>query len=143
LIKDGFAILGEQPMRDPELRLTRRERQIMQAIHARGEATAKQVAAAITDPPSNTAIRTMLTNLVEKKILRFRKQGREYVYLPASSPDKTRRGALRNLMSVFFGGSIESLLASHLSDPQTPLDEETLLRLERMVRDARKGGSQS
>jgi predicted transcriptional regulator len=129
-------------MQDPHHQLTRRERQIIQAIFARGEATAKEVESDLPDPPSRTAIRTMLTILVDKKMLKYRKVGREFVYSSVRSADTARRGALRNLMTVFFGGSIESLLASHISDPSSKPDEATLKRLEKMIRDARKGESE-
>lgn len=122
----------------PDEDLSRRERQIMQVIYARGQATAKQIEAEISDPPTRTAIRTMLTILVEKNVLRFQKEGREYVYAPVRSPEKARRGALRSVMSVFFGDSIESLLASHLSDPHSKVDDKTLKRLEKMIREARQ-----
>lgn len=126
-------------MVDPVQGLSRRERQIMQVIYARGKATAKQIVEEIPDPPTRTAVRTMLSILVEKKVLRYHKEGREFVYSPVRSPDKARQGALRNVLSVFFSGSIESLVASHLSDPNSELDEVTLKRLEKMIRDARRG----
>ena len=44
----------------PEETLSRRERQIMDVVYARGEATATDVVAGLPDPPTKTAVRTLL-----------------------------------------------------------------------------------
>ena len=46
--------------------LSRRERQIMDVVYARGEATAADVVAGLPDPPTKTAVRTML-GILERK----------------------------------------------------------------------------
>ena len=122
---------------DPTKDLSRRERQIMQVIFARGSATAKQIVAEIPDPPSRTAVRTILTILVEKKLLKHKRDGREFVYSPTGSKTKASRGALDNVLQTFFGGSIENLIASHFADPKSNRDPESLKRIERMIKDAR------
>ena len=123
---------------DPTQDLSRRERQIMQVVFAKGPTTAKQIVAEVPDPPSRTAIRTILTILVDKKMLKHRRVGREFVYSPTASREKASRGALETVLRTFFGGSIENLVASHFADPDASLDEETLMRMERMIQDARK-----
>ena len=123
---------------DPTSDLSRRERQIMQVIFANGNATAKQIVEQIPDPPSRTAIRTTLTILVDKNLLKYKRVGREFVYSPVRSIEKASRGALQNVLSTFFGGSIENLIASHFSDPKSKLDDEQLKRLEQLIREARK-----
>ena len=65
-----------------QARLSGRERQIMDIVYARGEATATHVLADMADPPSRTAVRTFLRILEEKGHLKHRKEGREYVYRP-------------------------------------------------------------
>lgn len=122
---------------DPTKDLSRRERQIMQVVFLRGSATAKEVVAKIPDPPTRTAVRTILTILVEKRLLKYKREGREFVYSPTSSKEKARRGALDNVLHTFFGGSIENLIASHFADPKSNLDHESLRRIERMIKDAR------
>lgn len=122
---------------DPTRNLSRRERQIMQVIFANGNATAKEIEAEIPDAPSRTAIRTTLTILVEKKLLKYKRVGREYVYSPLRSRERASRGALQNVLSTFFGGSIENLIASHFSDPGSELSDEELKRIEKMIREAR------
>ncbi|MFK7768451.1 MAG: BlaI/MecI/CopY family transcriptional regulator [Mariniblastus sp.] len=122
---------------DPTKDLSRRERQIMQVVFANGRATAKEIVGEISDPPSRTAVRTILTILEEKKFLKHKRVGREFVYSPTTSREKASRGALQSVLRTFFGGSIENLVASHFADPNANLDEETLERMERMISDAR------
>src|SRR5438132_13411722 len=62
--------------------LSRRERQIMEVIYAQGRATASEVVAGLPDPPTRTAVRTLLRILEEKGHLRHRAVGREFVYRP-------------------------------------------------------------
>ena len=128
---------------DPTGDLSRRERQIMQVIFANGSATAKQIVAAIPDPPSRTAIRTILTILVEKKLLKHKREGREFVYSPTSSKEKASQGALQNVLKTFFGGSIENLIASHFSDPKSNHDPEALKRIEKLIKEARSKENKS
>ena len=123
---------------DPTRELSRRERQIMQVVFARGSATAKEIVESIEDPPSRTAVRTILTILVDKKQLKFKREGREFVYSPARSKEKAGRGALRTVLDTFFSGSLENLIATHFSDPKSKLDKEVLARLEKMIRDAKR-----
>ena len=118
--------------------LSRRERQIMNAIYAAGEATAAEVVDAIQDPPSKTAVRTMLGILVEKKMLKYSKRGREYVYRPSGSIKKAGKSAMKGLIETFFGGSLENAIATHLADNRSKLDEEELKRIEELIKDARK-----
>ena len=127
---------------DPDAKLSRRERQIMNAIYAAEEATAAEVVKQIPDPPSRTAVRTMLGILVEKKLLTYTKRGREYVYKPKHKRDQAGRHALRNLLHTFFGGSVEQALASHLADPKIDLNAKELKRLENLIRDAKQRKNQ-
>lgn len=123
-------------MQDPGKDFSRRERQIMQVIFANGKATAKEVVALIPDPPSRTAVRTLLTILVEKGALTYERVGREFVYSPSNSRETVGRGALKNILNTFFGGSIENLIASHFSDPDASIDQSELKRIQEMIRHA-------
>ena len=53
-------------MSEPDLHLSRRERQIMDVVYALGEATASDVVANMPDSPHRTTIRTMLRILKKK-----------------------------------------------------------------------------
>ncbi|HET7040109.1 MAG TPA: BlaI/MecI/CopY family transcriptional regulator, partial [Gemmatimonadales bacterium] len=85
--------------------LSRRERQIMDAIYQMGEATAQDVLDHLPDPPSYSAVRALLRILEDKGHLRHRSEGQRYVYLPTVSRDRARVSALRQLVRTFFDGS--------------------------------------
>ncbi len=87
--------------------LSRRERQIMDAVFALGEATVNQVVAAISDAPTPMAVRRMMHILEEKGHLKRREKGREVLYAPRQSRMKAGNSALQNVLETFFGGSLE------------------------------------
>ena len=85
----------------PPEHLTRREREIMDAIFALGNrATAEEIRARLADPPSYTAVRTMLTRLEQKGTCVTRCRA-----LVTSTPPLRRRG--RNVRPC--GGSRDVL----------------------------------
>ena len=113
-------------------KLSRRERQIMDALFARGEATVNQIAEALPDPPTPMAVRRMMHILEEKGHLRRREQGREIVYTPKESKDKAGRSAFEKVLETFFGGSLEEALSAHLfsrKDGVTTAERERLVQL--------------
>ena len=117
--------------------LSRRERQIMDAIYAAGSATAAQVGEALPDAPSNSAVRTLLRILVEKGHLKQRRDGQRYVYRPTRSRPQAARGALRRVVQTFFDGSVEQAVAGLLDSADKQLSDEELDRLRQMIDDAR------
>ena len=128
-------------MSDP-LQLSRRERQIMEAVYARGEATANQVLDGIPDPPTNTAVRTLLRILERKGHLTHRRAGKEFVYRPTRPAARAAKSALRRVLGTFFGGSIEKALAAHLADPGAALSADELQRLQDLIEQAKAKGKQ-
>jgi len=120
--------------------LSRRERQIMDVIYARGSATALEVLNDLPDPPSKTAVRTLLRILEEKGQLRHRPHGQTYVYEPSHPRESAGQSALRRVLNVFFGGSLEKAVAAHLADEESELDPDELQRLARLIQQARQSG---
>lgn len=118
-------------MDHPEL--SRRERQIMDVIYSRGNATAEEVVDGLAEPPTATAVRTFLRLLEEKGLLSHHKRGRAFVYQPTKPPEKAGKSALRRVIQTFFGGSVERALAAHLADPRTKLSPEEAQRLSQLV----------
>lgn len=128
--------------------LSKRQRQIMDVLFQHGEATAAEVHESLPDPPSYTAVRTMLRTLEERGLIEHRQEGRRYIYWPCASTRSEGRSAIQRVLQVFFGGSLEEALAAHLSDPQVRPDAEELERLRSLVEQAeqrpkRKGRAQS
>ena len=96
-------------------KLTRREREIMHVLFALGNrATAEEIRTRLTDPPSSSAIRAMLTRLEAKGHLRHREDGLRYVYSATTSPANASRKALKQHLSTFFGGSIREMATALL-----------------------------
>lgn len=120
--------------------LSRRERQIMEAVFSHGEASANLVVESMTDPPSRTAVRTFLRILVEKGHLTQRKVGREMFYKPTRARKRAGQSALKRVMETFFDGSLEKAFAAHLADSNANLSDEELKRLASLIREARKAG---
>ena len=123
-----------------DLQLSRRERQIMDCVYAQKEATAADVCAALPDAPSYTAVRTLLGILCEKGHLVFRRVGRKYVYRARRPRQRAGRSALRRVLQVYFGDSLEQALASHLTDPSAELSAEELSRLSALIEEAKRKG---
>jgi len=120
--------------------LSKRERQIMDVIYSLGNATATQVIEGLDAPPSRSAVRTFLTILEKRGLLRHRKVGKEYLYAPTRPRHNAGKGALRRVLDVFFAGSLENAVAAHLLDPKTELSKEELARLSTLIAQARKKG---
>src|SRR5690349_22345304 len=74
----------------PHEKLTRREREIMDALFALEEgASAEDVRERLTDPPGYSAVRAMLARLETKGFVRHREEGLRYVYFPTRSEEHT------------------------------------------------------
>jgi BlaI family transcriptional regulator, penicillinase repressor len=117
-----------------------RERQIMDAIHQVGEASVAEVLAKLSDPPTYSAVRTMIRLLEKKGFLRHRQVGMKYVYRPAQSPEVAKRSALRHLLQTFFAGSATDAVAAILHPAVTKLSDDDIKRLEELIQDARQKG---
>ena len=129
---------GDDMSEEREIPLSRRERQIMDIVYARGEATAGQVLADMADPPTKTAVRTLLRILEEKGHLKHRQEGQTYIYKPSRPRNRAGRSALRRVLDTFYDGSLERAVAAHLSDSAADLSAEELDRLAALIRQARK-----
>jgi BlaI family transcriptional regulator, penicillinase repressor len=131
---------GEAMATGPEETLSRRERQIMDVVYARGDATAAEVLAGLPDPPTKTAVRTMLRILEEKGHLTHRQEGLTYVYRASRPRGRAGRTALRKVLQTFFDGSLEKAVAAHLGDAATDLSPDELGRLAALIEQARRKG---
>ncbi len=120
--------------------LSRRERQIMDAVFALGEATVNQVVESIPSPPTPMAVRRMMHILEEKGHLRRRENGREVIYVPRQTKGKAGRLAFEQVLETFFGGSLEEALAAHLHSRKDQLSDQELKRLIALIEQAKKEG---
>ena len=120
--------------------LSRRERQIMDAVFALGEATVNQVVETIPSPPTPMAVRRMMHILEEKGHLRRRESGREVIYVPRQTKIKAGRLAFEQVLETFFGGSLEEALAAHLHSRKDQVSADERERLIALIEQAQQEG---
>jgi predicted transcriptional regulator len=121
-----------------ELHLSRRERQIMDAIYARGEASVTEVRQALAEAPSYSAVRTLMNILETKGHLKHRSEGIKYIYLPTRSRKEVSKVAVRRLLTTFFDGSMADAVAALLDASHAKMTTAELDRLAQMIEQARK-----
>jgi predicted transcriptional regulator len=117
--------------------LSKRERQIMQILYERGRATVADVQEALPDPPSYSAVRRLIAILEEKGQAKHTEEGGRYVYSPAESWTAVSKSAIEQVVESFFGGSVESAVATLLTSRKTRPSDEELARLEEMIQRVR------
>src|SRR6516162_10078474 len=104
-------------------RLTRREREIMNALFALGNrASAEEIRARLINPPGDSSVRVMLARLEKKGFLKHRQEGHRYVYSATASPTAAKRTVLQRCLQTFFGGSRQEMLTALIT--QSPLTDD-------------------
>ena len=114
-----------------------RERQIMDVLYGAGRATAADVRARMPDPPSYSAVRTLLRILEEKGHLKHREEGPRYVFLPTEPRAKASRSALRRVVETFFDGSLSGAVAALVDERGGKLSAQELERIEAIIKQAK------
>lgn len=117
--------------------LTKRERQIMDALYRLGRATAGEILEQMPGAPSYSTVRTQLRVLEEKGHVRHEDQGLRYLYVPTVPRHAARKTALKHLVETFFDGSPASLVTALLGTDAAKLSDEELERIEQIVKAAR------
>ena len=117
--------------------LSRRERQIMDIIFTRGEATAADVNAALPDQPHDSTVRTLLRILEEKGHVKHREDGQRYVYVPTRTRAAESKSALKRVVQTFFEGSLADAVAALVDTADGKLPAADLKRIEAIIRKAK------
>ena len=120
--------------------LSRRERQVMDIIHELGGATAVQIRERMSDPPTDSAVRSVLRILVRKGHLEKEYDARRYVYSPRIPARAARRSAMRHVLKAFFGGSVEGAVATLITLEDGPLEDDERDRIMAMIAKASEEG---
>ena len=120
--------------------LSRREREVMDVLYRLGEATVAEVMEEIPDPPTYSAVRSVVRILENKGHISHREDGPRYVYAPAVKREKARRAALDQLVDTFFEGSSEQALVALLRRSDLSMSESQIERLAKAVRKASAEG---
>jgi predicted transcriptional regulator len=111
--------------------LTRREREIMNALFALGNrASAEDIRGRLTSPPSDSSVRVMLTRLEKKGCLRHQQDGLRYLYSATISPAAAKRSALQQYLQTFFGGSLRQMMTALVREGSWDDDDLEALRAE-------------
>jgi predicted transcriptional regulator len=122
-------------------KLSRRERQIMDVLYQRHQASAADIREALADPPSYSAVRALLRILEEKGHIRHAEKDLRYVYFPTVPRERMRRAALRHVIETFFDGSAAQAVATLLDPSTARVSEGELERISELIAKARKGGA--
>jgi BlaI family penicillinase repressor len=120
------------------IRLSGRERQIMDALFRLGNASAADIRSAIPEPPSYTAVRTTLRILEGKGVVRHEERDGKYFYTAAVSRVAARSSALRNLLDTFFEGSVADAAAAMLGSAKKRFTADEIARLSEIVDEAKR-----
>jgi predicted transcriptional regulator len=111
--------------------LTRREREIMNAVFALGNrASAEGIRSRLAEPPGDSAVRVMLARLERKGLLKHQQDGPRYVYSATTSPAAAKRRALQQYVQTFFGGSLRQMMTALVSEAPWTDEELEGLRAE-------------
>jgi len=123
-----------------ELALSRRERQVMDILHRRGEATVAEIMAELPDPPTYSAVRSVLRILSEKELIQHKEDGPRYVYFPAQPTERAREDVLAHVVRTYFAGSPEQAVTALLRMADADMSEAEIDRYRAAIRNARDGG---
>ena len=130
----GEATVNELPQ------LSRREREVMDIVHESGAATAAQIHERMAEPPTYSAVRSVLRILVNKGHLVSEQEGVRYLYSPTVPASRARRSAMRHVVRTFFGGSVEGAVATLLELEDTRLGPEERVRIQMLIDEASREG---
>lgn len=120
--------------------LSRRERQVMDILHRRREATVAEIMAELPDPPTYSAVRSVLRILGEKQLILYKEDGPRYVYYPATPTETTRDDALAHVVRTYFAGSPEQAVTALLRMSDVDLGDAEIAKLRDVIAAARKSG---
>ena len=120
--------------------LSRRERQVMDILHRRGEATVAEIMEELPDPPTYSAVRSVLRILGEKDLIRYKEDGPRYVYYPAQDTETARADMLAQVVRTYFGGAPEQAVTALLRMSDVDMSDSDVERLRERIRRARQSG---
>ena len=120
--------------------LSRRERQVMDILHRRAEATVAEIMAELPDPPTYSAVRSVLRILGEKGLIRYKEDGPRYIYYPAQDTEAARDDVLAHVVRTYFAGSPEQAVTALLRMSDVDMKDDEVKRLRDTISRARESG---
>ena len=120
--------------------LSRRENQVMDILHRRTGATVAEIMADLPDPPTYSAVRSVLRILGEKGLIKHREDGPRYIYYPAQSTETAREDVLAHVVRTYFGDSPEQAMTALLRMSDADMSDADVKRLRAIIGRARQSG---
>lgn len=120
--------------------LSRRERQVMDILHRRPESTVAEIMQELPDPPTYSAVRSVLRILGEKGLIRYKEDGPRYVYYPTQDTQTARDDVLAHVVRTYFAGSPEQAVTALLRMSDVDMKDADIERLRDTIRRARQRG---
>ncbi len=112
----------------------------MDILHRRAEATVAEIMAELPDPPTYSAVRSILRILGEKKLIQYKEDGPRYVYYPAQDTEEARDDVLAHVVRTYFAGSPEQAVTALLRMSDVDMKDDEVERLRETIRRARQSG---
>ena len=110
----------------------------MDILHRHKEATVAEIMAELPDPPTYSAVRSVLRILGEKGLISHREDGPRYVYSPAQPTEVARQDVLAHVVHTYFGDSTEQALTALLRMSDVDISSAEIERLRGRIRSARQ-----
>ena len=120
--------------------LSRRERQVMDILHRRAGATVAEIMKDLPDPPTYSAVRSVLRILGEKELIKHKEDGPRYVYYPSESTERARDDMLAHVVRTYFAGSPEQAVTALLRMSDVDMEDADVKRLRETIKRARQSG---
>ena len=119
--------------------LSRREREMLDILHRQGKCSVQDVCDAMESAPSYSSVRSILGILVEKGIAKSEEDGKRYLYSAAESSQEAAKSAVNKLVDTFFGGRLEGVVRTFLSDKESKITDEELDQLAKLIEASKSG----
>ncbi|MFC1766202.1 BlaI/MecI/CopY family transcriptional regulator [Planctomycetota bacterium] len=106
---------------------------VMQVFWSQGGLTADEVVAALKGQTKWNPLttKTLITRLLKKGALKFKKEGRKYRYFPAVKQELCIRQERRSFVHRVYGGTAQPMLAAFIEDAK--LSSDDIAELKRML----------
>ena len=114
--------------------LSNRERQIVDILLRREVATARDIWEEMPDAPGYSAMRSMLSRLVDKEVLSAELQHGRLLYRGRFSRKRAQHQEVRRLIEKIFGGSAKAAILGLLGDSADQLSEADRVEIARLLR---------
>jgi BlaI family transcriptional regulator, penicillinase repressor len=116
------------------------EREVLECLWRRGEASVRDVHAAFGETNAYTTLMTTLDRLYRKGLLTRRKEGRAFRYAPRFTREEFERGIREDLLEGLLGQNAEGVepMLSYIVERVGERDRALLDRLDQLVKEKRK-----